>query len=331
MFDVYSKISELGVPELLKSKNGKKISSVADFEKRREEIKDILQYNEYGYIPEAPEHLKVRILSEDYRFSAGKGCLQSLEFTVTVNGEDFVFPVSAVIPVKEGVYPAFLHINFRPDVPDKYMPSEEILDSGFAVFSFCYKDITSDDDNFKDKIASYFIKGKRELSSPGKIAMWAWAAMRVMDYIQTLDYIDKDNIAVCGHSRLGKTALVTGGFDERFKYVISSNSGCCGASISRGKIGETVTVLSKLGSRWFCPRFPACYSGREEEMPFDQHFLLALSVPRHILVGSAAEDTWADPHSEFYSLALVNEAYALYGMRGLVYDDFPKPDRKSVV
>lgn len=41
---------------------------------------------------------------------------------------------------------------------------------------------------------------------PGKIALWAWAALRVMDYLQTREYVDLKNVAVVGHSRLGKTA-----------------------------------------------------------------------------------------------------------------------------
>ena len=43
-------------------------------------------------------------------------------------------------------------------------------------------------------------------------------------------------------------------------------------------------------------------------------------MPRHILIGSAEDDLWADPVSEFLSLAAVNEAYALYGQHGLVHE-----------
>ena len=153
--------------------------------------------------------------------------------------------------------------------------------------------------------------------------------MRVMDYIETLDSIDKENVAVVGHSRLGKTAMVAGGFDERFKYVISNDSGCGGAAITRGKVGETFEWMAGVIPHWFCPRWlDKVKSGIE--LPYDQNFLAALTVPRHLMIGSAENDEWSDPESEFLNCASTNEAYALYGKNGLVYgDEIPKA--KSVL
>ena len=44
-------ISELKLPPLLQFKNGKKITTLEGFERRREELKDILQKEIYGYLP----------------------------------------------------------------------------------------------------------------------------------------------------------------------------------------------------------------------------------------------------------------------------------------
>ena len=321
-------LKERNIPDALTFKSGKEVKSIADFEKRRVELKKILEDEIYGVMPPKPDHLEVKVVSEDIVFCAGKAPLRKYEAICTVGEHKFTIPFYSVIPKSEKPLPAFIHINFRDSVPDKYMPSEEICDRGFAVFSFCYNDVSVDDpdpNKLRDKTAKYLMPPRRTKTSPGKIALWAWFAMRIMDYIEELDYIDKDNVAVIGHSRLGKTALVAGAFDERFKYVISNCSGCSGAAITRGKIGESVQRITSFFPHWFCKNY-LDNADDFESRGFDQNFLMALSVPRHVLVGSAEEDLWADPTSEFLCLAETNRAYALYEMRGLVHnDEVPAP------
>ncbi len=313
-------ITDRNIPEVLKGARGKKIADREEFEKHRSRLRKILAEEVYGYIPPTPDHMNVEEVKVDEVFCAGKAPLRELLFHVTVGGVTKSFPVYAVIPKNATRLPAFVMINFRSDVPDKYLPSEEIVDRGYAVFSFNYRDVATDDGDFTAAIAPLFTPKKRTLNSPGKIAMWAWAAMRVMDHIETLPEIDSENVAVIGHSRLGKTALVAGAYDERFKYVISNDSGCTGAALSRGKDGESVARISEVFPYWFCPRYVAnapIYDTRG----YDQNFLLALSAPRHLMIGSAEEDLWADPVSEFLCLYETNKVYALYGMRGLVTPD----------
>ncbi len=329
MLDVKKLLANRGVPDALIMNSGKRVSDINDFETRRKEIKKILMEEEYGIIPPAPDSMKVELINEDERFCAGKAPLKKLSFICRIGDKEFAFPVSAVIPKDKTNLPAFVHINFRPDVPDKYMLSEEIADRGYAVFSFYYEDIAKDSPDFRSALAKYLCGSRRRKNAPGKIAMWAWAAMRIMDHLQTLPEIDKDSIAVVGHSRLGKTALVTGAFDERFKYVISNDSGCSGAAISRGKGGESVERITTVFPFWFCPRYVE-NRDKYESRGYDQNFLLTLSVPRHIIVGSAEEDLWADPISEFLCLASVNDAYQLFGKRGLVYED-EIPTAKSLL
>lgn len=150
--------------------------------------------------------------------------------------------------------------------------------------------------------------------------------MHVMDYVQTLDEIDKENVAIVGHSRLGKTALLTGAFDERFKLTISNNSGQSGAAISRKKGGEKIKNICERFSYWFCSNYKK-YSDNEEMLPFDQHYLLSLIAPRNLYVASSSQDTWADPKSEFLACVATNPVYELYNKNGLVYDDkYPTSD-----
>ena len=318
-------IAERNIPVLMQKRSGAPIKTLEEFEQRREQIKIMLQEEEYGYIPPSPDHLDFKIEPQNLNFAAGKAIKNKVLIRATIGEKEFIFPIISVIPRAEGKHPAFVHINFRPNVPDDYQPTEELIDEGFATFTLYYNDITTDNNDFRNGIAPLFCKSRRKNTDPGKIAMWAWAAMRVMDYVVSLKNIDTDNVAVVGHSRLGKTALLAGAFDERFKYVISNDSGCSGAAITRNKQGETPADITNRFPFWFCPKYLKT-AARFENTKYDQHFLLALSAPRYVLIGSAECDLWADPDSEFLSAYLASAAYEIYGKRGLIHDGtIPKP------
>ncbi len=288
----------------------------------REEMLDILQCEEYGYMPPKPEKVEYKVTENFVRtFCAGKATLSKVDITVTVKGNDFTFPMYAVIPKKEGKYPFFVHINFRSDVPDRYMPSEELFDNGFAVLSFGYKDVTSDDGDFTNGLAgALYENGVRGPRDAGKIAMWAWAAQRVLDYAETVDKLDMNCATVCGHSRLGKTALLAAATDERFKFAYSNDSGCSGAAITRDKVGEKIADIHRVFPFWFCENY-ANYVPNVHSLPFDQHFLAASILPRYVLIGSAELDEWADPLSEMLTCVAVGPLYEKYGMKGFIYED----------
>ncbi|MDD2418636.1 MAG: hypothetical protein PHR18_05540 [Oscillospiraceae bacterium] len=286
----------------------------------RKAMMEVLCREEYGRLLPAGE-VSAEELSTDKSFCAGKAPLSKVRLTISLPQGEFSFPISCVLPKGNPRCPVFLLINFRDDVPDRYLPSEELVDGGFGVVSFCYKDVTSDDGDFSDGLAGVWYEGReRHGDDPGKIALWAWAAMRVMDYIQTLGGVDAGNVTVVGHSRLGKTALLAGGLDERFAGVISNNSGCSGAAISRGNRGETIAVICDRFPYWFCPNYRR-YAGNETAMPFDQHYLLALTAPRRLYVASSAEDLWADPTGEFLGAAAASEAWEKKGEVGLICPD----------
>ena len=302
------------------------LDSGKDWEKRRMELKSILCQSEYGYLPLPPKDALYTVLSEDKSFCASKAVLRKVLITLLTETGEFSFPIYCAVPNTGKPCPVLLHINFRDDVPDKYMPTEEICDHGFAIVSFCYKDVTDDNDDFTDGIAgTIFPTGIRHGASAGKIMLWAWAAMRVMDYIQEQPWADQKRVAVAGHSRLGKTALVAGALDERFAFTFSNDSGCCGAAISRGKAGESVSAICTKFPFWFCENFRA-YIDHEDALPLDQHFLLAMIAPRFLYVASAQDDAWADPSSEFLGCAAVSPVYQMLGKKGFVAPDrLPEP------
>lgn len=203
----------------------------------------------------------------------------------------------------------------------------EILDAEFGLVTLYYGDIDPDfDDGFQNGVHEKL--GVPSDSEAASIATWAWGLSRVVDALESVDAVDAKRIAVIGHSRLGKTSLWAGASDERIALVISNNSGCGGAALSRRRIGETVGKINDSFPHWFCGNFKK-YGRNEEEMPFDSHILLAMIAPRPLYVASAQEDRWADPKGEFLSCVHAAPVYELLGSSGLPSTKMP-PLNQSV-
>ncbi len=199
---------------------------------------------------------------------------------------------------------------------------EASIDRGYAVATFYYGDLEPDMTNATTGLRAWLATnagsapGRMPPIAGGDLAVWAWGLSRVADYLVTDHELDPKRIAVVGHSRLGKAAILAAAFDERFAVAMPLQSGCGGTSPSRGKIGESVKIINQHFPHWFNDEFKQ-FGAEPARLPFDQDCLIALVAPRPVLIGQATEDTWSNPAGAFEMLQAADPVYQLLGAPGL--------------
>ena len=297
-----------------------------EFGEEREKIRELLEEKCYGRYPKfcgVPTAEVQETCDELYEVKAD--CSKIALTFPTPNG-NFTMPVELMIPAGAKDVPVILCIRFR-DVKPSTEDIQLIIDSGFAYVNFNYHDVVKDslDSDFTRGLAEKFVnvtkEEKREPDVTGKIGLWAYACSRVMDWITSVPRLDPFHVTLVGHSRLGKTALWAAANDFRFWCVVSNDSGFGGAACAKHGKGERISDFVRHGSKdWFCETF-LDYLDREDERPFDQHFLLSLIAPRLMCVGSAEEDPGADPEAEFLTSLSVSPLWERFERSGLVCPD----------
>ena len=194
-------------------------------------------------------------------------------------------------------------------------PVEEILSHGYAVATIYPGDVVPD----SSAAAGPALDALSPDAETGAIAAWAWVFSRAIDVLEADDRFDRDRMAVWGHSRNGKSAVLAAAFDPRIDLVVAHQAGTGGTTLSRSDAGESVAQITDSYPYWFNDRY-ARYAGRTGELPVDQHALIALMAPRPLLIGGAWRDQWSDPGGSWRAARGANPVYALYGSDGLTQE-----------
>lgn len=363
-----SKVGQIIVPDPLLTFKLKKVKNSKDWEKkRRPELLDYFTQNMFGEIPGEIKLASYKVVEQSDNAYNGKAKRKQVELHFEKNGKKLDFTILLFLPKNVVKVPVFLGYNFSGNhtvttdvnviistawvrnnpsegiiynqlteqsrgVDTESWAIEKMLDAGMGLATIYYGEVDPDKNDFTDGIHPFLYKKDQQKPGAnqwGSIAAWSWGLSRALDYLEKDSDIDASKVIVFGHSRLGKTSLWAGAVDQRFAAVISNNSGCGGAALSKRIYGETVWRINNNFPHWFCDNFKN-FNNREEMMPFDQHELLALIAPRPLYVASAVEDKWADPKGEFLGAYYALPVYKLYGKKGIPSAEMPAVNQPIV-
>jgi hypothetical protein len=358
-----SKVPVYTLPDSLVKNDGTHITNARDWPARRAEILHLFEEHMYGKMPGRPVGMRFETTEVDTKALGGKATRKQVTVHFTREADGPKMDLLIYVPNnRKGRAPVFMGLNFVGNQSVYADPAVKIttrwlrnnkkfgvenhrateasrgalayrwqvdllLERGYALVTACYSDLDPDfNDGFQNGVHPLFYKPGQKAPLPnewGAIGAWAWGLSRALDYVETDKDLDAKHVAVTGHSRIGKAALWAGAQDQRFGIVISNNSGCGGAALSRRKFGETVHRINTDAPHWFCDNFNQ-YNGKEETLPFDQHELIALMAPRPVYVNSAQEDLWADPKGEYLAAFHATPVYQLLGKEGLKSAEMPE-------
>lgn len=348
-------------PALLDGIDGTGIETAAQWNAQRPALLRLLATEMFGAMPTNRFAVSATRVERDAAAVGGRATRSQWVVELSRGERKLAIDLLVYVPnERDGPSPAFLGLNFKgnhtiqPDeairVPTTWMandakfdvkdnrasatargqravrwPVERIIDRGYALATAYYGDIDPDfDDGFENGL--HALLGEDGASTLGTIGAWAFGLSHLLDALSSVEGIDPEQVAVFGHSRLGKTALWAGASEPRFWFAISNDSGCGGAALSRRRQGETLAVIQRVFPHWFTKRFLR-YADHEDDLPFDQHHLISLMAPRPVYVASASEDSWADPAGEYLAALHASPAWELHSLRGLTGTSFPdEPD-----
>jgi hypothetical protein len=328
-----TKVPPYTLPDLLVAANGTRIGTADQWMKsRRPELLKLYETEIYGKVPaNAP---KVLWEAEAQTVALNGAAVQKRvvgRMGDAVNGPRINLSVYTPVNTK-GPVPIVLVINFggggRGAIPSGE-PIPDIIARGWGYATVGYADIQPDRAAaFTEGVIGLTLAAGQTAPPPdgwGTISAWAWGISRIVDYFETDKAIDARQVAIMGHSRLGKTVLWAGAQDPRIAAVFSSCAGEMGSSLARRDWGETVDDMAQNFAWQFAGNFQK-WPGKWKDMPVDSHMLIALNAPHPVFITGGTTDQWSDPKGEFLAEVAAGPVYRLLGKKDLGVIELPALD-----
>ena len=338
-----AKVPPYTLPDPLVLANGTPVRDASTWRKqRRPEILRLYETEIYGRVPAAAPKVTWNVAEVDPAAREGAAIRKRVigKIGSETNAPEIKLTVYTPAKVKRQV-PMILLINFgggtatppagaggRGSFPSDPPVAAEILDRGWGYATVGYQDIQPDRVNTWDQgVIGVTLAGKTqpEADEWGTISAWAWGISRIVDYFESDKSVNAKQVAIFGHSRLGKTVLWASAQDERIAAVFSSCAGEMGSALARRDWGETVDDMAQNFPWQFAGNFQK-WPGRWNEMPVDAHMLIALSAPRPVFITGGTADQWADPVGEFLAEVAAGPVYRLLGKKDLGVTALPPLD-----
>lgn len=267
---------------LVEDEGGKNIPiiSAVQWDKKRLWMKEQLEYYITGTYPKSPVSFKVKVLSEK---NEGSTTLRTVELSFGPQ-EQAKLTIELMIPQGKGPFPVFMaQWNHRGW-------AQIAVRRGYMACVYAASDAKDDTEKYAE-----IWSGKHDFT---RLMRRAFGTFRAIDYLHTLPVVDKEKIALTGHSRNGKLALMAAAFDERIKAVIPSSGGS-GAEVpwryaAQQYDVEDIALLSAAQPAWLHPRL-RFFTGRENKLPVDQNHFMALIAPRGLMLSTAKNEGASNP------------------------------------
>ena len=338
------KVPHFDLPPLLVSAEGAAVTTPQAWRnERRPQILALFADIVYGHVPvpETPIATEYEVIEVIDDFMDGKATRMKVEIRFRNDAGKEAMTIAVFVP-NEAVSPAPAIMHLTHDNPRSHAydegrggdgrlrngwPAGLLLDRGYALIGANVGELMQHNEvEFLRSIHRLYFKTGQSFPKAhewGVLSAIGWGAMRTLDYLETLDRVDHTRVALFGHSMLGKSALWAAARDQRFAMVISAQSGCGGAALWRRRSGETLEKMITRFPYWLC-RNAWKFAGQEDDLPVDQHMLLALIAPRPLYVFSGVDDRWADPRGEYLGAYHASEVYRLLGKTGLTSESSPR-------